>query len=168
MFGFLKDIADNVKAELSFAAASTDSESYGMGRSAVIGDGYICQCIDDDIDRRSANIILKNLENGESVENIQKKYLFNNMEIEKVLSAKRDIDYFRKNGYDDCMIIDIGKVSRLLCINNDDTFKVSEAGEYDIELVDKIKAIRDEYLDFKRSQQSIKPFVINAEPVTVQ
>lgn len=170
MFGFLKDIADNIYAEINLALPPSNEKVYDIYKEAADNkDGLLCSYIDDDIDWIDAGMILNELEKGSSLDEIENDYSFRKEgTVRKVLSAKKDLEYFRAKGYDDDMIENIGKISRLLCVNGDDIIKVSEYEKYDIELVKKVKMIRDEYINSKRSQQTIKPFIINSEPMVAQ
>lgn len=169
MFGFLKNIADNIYAEVCLSLPPSDKGVEKIYKAAADNkDGLLCSFIDDDIDWLEAGMILNELESGASLDCIKDNYsCATESTVQKILSAKKDLDYFRLKGYDDNMVENIGKISRLLAKNDDDILKVSESEGYDVELVEKVKVIRDEYLNFKRSQQAVKPFVINTEQVTV-
>lgn len=173
MFGFLKNIADNIYAEASLALAPV-GETYMNTRNAMRNhDGYLCYCIDDEIDSISAGLVLNELKSGIPEEDVRKKIVLKEGQMDKILSAKKDLDYFRARMYDDSMIEDIGNISRLLVRNKNNVEKVAESEGYNIDLVKQVKTIKDDYMKYKQGlyitstqpadHENIKPFHIQAD-----
>ncbi len=145
MPGFFKDIADNIYAEISLAMPPSDSETYEIVKNAVRnGDGYLCQCIDDDIDSIDAGMVLNELENGSSIEYIKEKYSFRS-ELKKILSAKKILDFLRSKKYDDSTIANIGKISQSLQKNNGDITATAKECDSTIEFVNTVPQLFEEF-----------------------
>ena len=146
MPGFFKDIVDNIYAEISLAMPPSDSETYEIVKNAVRnGDGYLCQCIDDDIDSISAGIVLNELEKGTSIEDVKSKYEFKTEQFEKILSAMKILDFLRSKKYDDSTIANIGKISQSLQKNNGDITATAKECDSTIEFVSTVPKLFEEF-----------------------
>lgn len=147
MPGFFKDIADNIYAEISLSLPPSNKEVYETYKAAADNkDGLLCSFIDDDIDWIEAGMVLNELEKGSSADQIKKNYSFRKEgSVQKILSAKKILDFLRAKKYDDDMIENIGKISQSLQKNNGDIKATAKECDSTIEFVSTVPKLFEEF-----------------------
>lgn len=149
MFDWLREIRDNIKAEV-YLSLPAKKERSSLWRGIINEDGALCAEFEDSYNRIIIGRILSDIENKnlsiyDPVELLAEKTGYSKKKVASVVEAEKIVLFLRKKSYGNDEIKRIGTIAMSLQKNKGDAVEVSRDTGADMESISAVISLINEY-----------------------